>query len=60
MENLNDVLEKHRSQCLGIDILKLQIDHEELWRNLFTFYKKCMNDPGQLLKRLKVQFSCPT
>ena len=45
MENLNDVLEEYRSQCLGTDILKLQIDREEFWRNSLTFYK-CMNDPG--------------
>ena len=60
MENLNDVLEEYRSQCLGTDILKLQIDREKLWRNSLTFYKKCMNDPRQLFKCLEDQFSYTT
>ena len=29
MENLNDVLKEYRSQCLGTDVLKLQIGREE-------------------------------
>ena len=60
MEKLNDLLEEYRNQCLGTDVLKLQIDREGLWRNSSTFYKKCMNDPGQLFKCLEVQFSCTT
>ena len=60
MENLNEVLEEYRSQCLGTDILKLQIDREKLWRNTLTFYKKCMNDPRQLFKCLEDQFSYTT
>ena len=60
MENLNEVLEEYRSQCLGTDILKLQIDREKLWRNSLTFYKKCMNDPRQLFKCLEDQFSYTT
>ena len=38
MENWNDVLEEYRSQCLGADIMKLQIDNEELLTNSLTFY----------------------
>ena len=55
MENWNDVLEEYSSQCLAADTMKLQIDSEELLRNSSTFYKKCIDDPGQLLKRFKVQ-----
>ena len=60
MENLNDVLEEYRYQCLSTVIPKLQIDREELWRNSLNFYKKYMYDPGQLFKWLEVQFSCTT
>ena len=56
MENWNDVLEEYRSQYLGADMLKLQIDSEEFLRNSLTFYKKCIDYPGQLLKRFKVQY----
>ena len=55
IEKLNDVFEEYKSQYLRTDVLKLQTDHEELWINQFTFYKKCMNDLGHLFKHLKVQ-----
>ena len=55
IEKLNDVFEEYKSQYLRTDVLKLQTDHEELWINPFTFYKKCMNDLGHLFKHLKVQ-----
>ena len=46
IKHLSDLLEEYRSQCLGTDVLKLQIDREEFWGNSLTFYKKCINDPG--------------
>ena len=52
MEKLNNSFQEY----LRTDVLKLQIDHEELWINLLTFYKKCMNDLVQLFKYLQVQF----
>ena len=55
MENWNDLLEEYRSQCLGADMLKLHIDSEEFLRNSLTFYKKCIDNSRQLLKRFKVQ-----
>ena len=48
------MLEEHKSQCLETDVLKLQIDREELRKNLLHFYKKPMNDLGQLFKFLEV------
>ena len=52
MEKLNNRFQEY----LRTDVLKLQTNHEELWINLLTFYKKCINDLGQLLKYLQVQF----
>ena len=52
MEKRNNRFQEY----LRTDVLKLQTNHEELWINLLTFYKKCMNDLGQLLKYLQVQF----
>ena len=52
MEKLNNSFQEY----LRTDVLKLQTDHEELWINLLTFYKKCMNDLVQLFKYLQVQF----
>ena len=56
MEKLNYTFEEY----LPNDMLKLQTDHEKLWINSLTFYKKCMNDLGQLFKYLWVQFRSTT
>ena len=56
MEKLNNRFEEY----LRTDVLKVQTDHEELWINSLTFYKKCMNDLGQLFKYLQVQFRSTT
>ena len=53
MEKLNNTFEEY----LRTDVLKL---HEELWIYSLTFYKKCMNDLGQLFKYLQVQFRSTT
>ena len=52
IKKLNDAFEEYKSQYRRIDVLKLQIDHKELWINPLTFYKKCMNDLGHLFKYL--------
>ena len=52
IKKLNDAFEEYKSQYRRIDVLKLQIDHKELWINQLTFYKKCMNDLGHLFKYL--------
>ena len=52
IKKLNDAFEEYKSQYRCIDVLKLQIDHKELWINPLTFYKKCMNDLGHLFKYL--------
>ena len=56
MEKLNYTFEEY----LPNDVLKLQTDHEKLWINSLTFYKKCMSDLGQLFKYLRVQFRSAT
>ena len=56
MEKLNDAFGEYKSQYLRTDVLKLQTDHEDLWINPLTFYKKCINDLGYLFKYLQVQF----
>ena len=53
MEKLNNTFEEY----LRTDVLKLR---EELWIYSLTFYKKCMNDLGQLFKYLQVQFRSTT
>ena len=55
MEKLNDAFGEYKSQYLRTDVLKLQTDHEDLWINPLTFYKKCINDLGHLFKYLQVQ-----
>ena len=56
MEKPNDAFGEYKSQYLRTDVLKLQTDHEDLWINPLTFYKKCINDLGHLFKYLQVQF----